>query len=101
MKKGDEILTEKLPEVKENITNKYISDLKKINMQEDNKKKSILQYTKNTYSFFFYDFDLLVKKIGKGVLRYSTIYDINTVTEPSNVFLYIPHYGDSKKWSFK
>ena len=97
MKKGDEILTEKLPEVKENITNKYISDLKKINMQEDRKRESILKYTKNTYSFFFYDFDLLVKKIEKGVLRYSTIYDINTVAEPSNVFLYILDYGDSKK----
>ena len=97
MEKGDEMITQKLPEVKETITNKYISDIKKINIQENRKKENILKYTQNTYSFFFHDFDLLVKKIEKGVLRYSTIYDIQTVTEPSNVFLYIPDYGESKK----
>ncbi len=94
--KGDKMITEKLPEVKEGITNKYISDIKALNLQEERKKEVILKYTQNTYSFYFMGFDLLVKKIDKGVLRYSTIYDIYSSDEPANVFLYILDYGDEK-----
>jgi hypothetical protein len=93
---ADNLKTVVVPKMEEALQMTYVEKLEQITSFEEKMLENIKGKAYPTYSFFINDFDILVKKTGDNKLKFATIYP-DDIKEPSNVFLYIPAYGDEKE----